>query len=95
MICNDGRMAAVTIRSQTMSNKTAPVHADNLLGICHAMGDAFGVNPLIFRLTLIVGLLLSPPLTIAAYVTAGLAVVIAHLCTRDWRRPSRRPRALS
>lgn len=69
-----------------MRNNTAPAHTDNLLGICNALGETFGVNPLIFRLALIVGLLFSAKLTVIAYFTAGIAVLIAHLFTREPRR---------
>jgi phage shock protein C len=72
-----------------MSNTTAPIHADNLLGICHALGETFGVNPLVFRLALITGLLFSAKLTLIAYFTAGVAVLVAHLFTRERPRGGR------
>ncbi|WP_294391812.1 hypothetical protein [uncultured Sphingomonas sp.] len=66
-------------------NDTAPVHRDNPLGICHAPGETFDADPLLFRLAPIVGLLLSAKLTSIAYVTAGITVLIATFCTRERR----------
>jgi phage shock protein C len=70
----------------------APVHADNLLGICNAIGETFGFNPIYLRLALISGLLFSAQLTIGFYLLAGVAVATAHLFTRDRGVAARTPR---
>jgi phage shock protein PspC (stress-responsive transcriptional regulator) len=58
---------------------------DNLLGICHSLGETFGINPLILRMALIFGVLISAQITIGIYLIAGVAVAIAHLVTRERR----------
>ncbi len=74
-----------------MSNQTAPAHKpDNLLGICHALGETFGFNPLFLRLALLVGVMVDAELALSAYAVAGVAVVTAHVATRFVGRSSRK-----
>jgi phage shock protein C len=70
---------------QTMTDQTAPAaRPDNLLGVCHAAGEAFGFNPIYLRLLLLTGVMLNAAVAIVAYAVLGLAVVAAKLLT--WRR---------
>ncbi|HMI18992.1 MAG TPA: PspC domain-containing protein [Sphingomonas sp.] len=67
-----------------MTNQTAPAAArDNLLGVCHTIGDTFGFNPLYLRLVLLVGVMLNAEIAVAAYAVAGIAVLVAKLATRS------------
>jgi phage shock protein PspC (stress-responsive transcriptional regulator) len=59
---------------------TAP--KDNLLGICHAIGEDFGFNPFWLRVTLAIGIVAWPEIVLAAYATLGLAVVASRLLAR-------------
>lgn len=70
----------------TMTSQTAPAaaHRDNLLGICHALGETFGFNPLYLRLLLLVGIMLDARLALIAYAVAGIAVLAAKLATHPW-----------
>jgi len=52
---------------------------DTLLGVCQAVGEEFGFNPLWLRIAFGVALLLSPAVVVAAYLVLGLATVIARL----------------
>jgi phage shock protein C len=52
-----------------------PLRNDTLLGVCEAIGQDFGFNPLWLRLAFIAPLFFAPLLTVGAYV--GLGVVIA------------------
>lgn len=61
------------------------IKKDNLFGICHALGEELGFNPLWLRLTLAVALLWNPVLVLAAYFYAGLVMLIAR-----WLLPRRR-----
>ncbi|HWI87522.1 MAG TPA: PspC domain-containing protein [Sphingomonas sp.] len=66
-----------------MKTETAhPAAQDNLLGICHALGETFGFNPIFLRLVLMVGVIVSPQITVIAYLVAGIAVLVATLVTR-------------
>ncbi|WP_116089667.1 PspC domain-containing protein [Sphingomonas crusticola] len=70
-----------------MTTQTAPQH-DNLLGICHALGETFGFNPIVLRLAFLVGLVLAPEGSMIAYGVAGVAVLASKLLTRS---SSKRP----
>ena len=47
---------------------------DTFLGVCQAIGDDLGFNPLWLRLAIAVGLLWNPTVVVATY--AALAVVV-------------------
>lgn len=49
---------------------------DTLLGVCHALGEDFGFNPLYLRVALGIALFLSPIAVIGAYLVAGLLVAV-------------------
>lgn len=68
-----------------MSNQTAPVQSprDNLFGICHALGETFGFNPLYLRIALLVAVMLDAETALLAYFAAGIAVLVAKLATRS------------
>jgi len=68
-----------------MSSQTAPAQSprDNLLGICHALGETFGFNPLYLRLALLVAVMVNPEAALLAYFAAGIAVLVAKLATRS------------
>jgi len=67
-----------------MSNQIANESPrDNLFGICHALGDIFGFNPLFLRVALLVGVMLNAEYALVAYFAAGIAVLVAKLATRS------------
>jgi len=68
-----------------MSSQTASAQSprDNLLGICHALGETFGFNPLYLRLALLVAVMVNPEAALLAYFAAGIAVLVAKLATRS------------
>ncbi|WP_442681317.1 hypothetical protein ACSBM8_09190 [Sphingomonas sp. ASY06-1R] len=72
-----------------MTTQTTP-QQDNLLGICHALGETFGFNPLYLRLALLPPLVIVPQITLLAYAAAGVAVLVSKLLIR-----SRTKRALT
>ena len=65
-----------------MTTQTAPQH-DNLLGICHAIGETFGFNPIFLRLAFLIGLVLAPEASMIAYGVAGIAVLASKLLIRS------------
>lgn len=75
----------------TNQNATAP-QADNLLGICHALGETFGFNPLFLRIALLIAVMINAEATLITYLVAGIAVAIAKLATR---RSGHRAKTLS
>ena len=52
---------------------------DNLFGVCAAIGDATGIDPILFRLAVVVGVLSGAfTVTIAAYCVAAVAIRVAQ-----------------
>ena len=79
-----------------MSNQTAPADSprDNLFGICHALGETFGFNPIYLRVVLLVGVMLNAEIALGAYFAAGIAVMVAKLATRSTGKRAARARTL-
>ena len=59
-----------------------------LLGVCEAIGEDFGFNPMFLRVPFAALLLLSPTMVIATYLALGVVV----FATR-WISPNPRPAA--
>jgi phage shock protein PspC (stress-responsive transcriptional regulator) len=56
-----------------------------VLGVCEALGEDFGFNPLYLRITLSVLLLWNPSVIFGAYLSAGLVVLLLRLLVPDPR----------
>ncbi len=52
---------------------------DNLLGICNALGEDFGFNPLWLRLALGCAFVIQPVGVIVGYLALGLVVLVSRL----------------
>lgn len=52
---------------------------DTLFGVCEALGEDFGFNPLFLRVALSVGLLWAPLTMIYAYLGLAVIVLISRL----------------
>lgn len=59
---------------------------DTLLGVCEAIGEDFGFNPLWLRIAFSVALLWNPVAVIGIYLGVGLIVLLARLVAPDRRR---------
>lgn len=64
-----------------MQTAVEPVtnHKDNLFGVCAALGEDFGFNPIWLRLALGVGLLFAFEAVIAGYFAVGAIVLVSRL----------------
>ena len=51
---------------------------DNLLGVCHAIGTAFGVNPLWLRVAFAGAMLANFEAAVVAYLAGALVVALAR-----------------
>jgi phage shock protein C len=60
--------------------------SDTLLGVCEALGEDFGFNPLYLRVTLGVLMIWYPVAVLGAYAAAGAIVAFSRLLY-----PNRRP----
>jgi len=63
-----------------------PAPKDNLLGICNALGEDFGFNPLWLRLALGFVFVIQPVAVVVSYLALGLVVLISRLAFPNRRR---------
>ena len=65
---------------QAQDNQVAlPLRSHTILGVCEAIGEDFGFNPVILRAVLAAGVLASPTWAIAAYFALGVIVLASRL----------------
>ena len=62
---------------------------DTLLGICQAIGDDFGFNPIYLRVALAVSLLWNPTAVFVTYLALGAAVLISRFVAPNPKRTTR------
>lgn len=62
-------------KEMTMTNQTPlPLRNDTILGVCEAIGQDFGFNPLWLRLAFVATIFFAPAAGIATYLGLGLIV---------------------
>ena len=62
-------------KEMSMTNQTPlPLRNDTILGVCEAIGQDFGFNPLWLRLAFVGTIFVAPAAGIAAYLGLGLLV---------------------
>jgi phage shock protein PspC (stress-responsive transcriptional regulator) len=65
---------------ETQQNTTAlPLRSHTILGVCEAIGEDFGFNPVLLRIPFAVGVLWSPVITFATYFGLGAVVLASRL----------------
>ena len=52
-----------------------PLRSHTILGVCEAIGEDFGFNPVFLRIPFAASVIYSPMLAIGAYLALGLAVL--------------------
>lgn len=68
---------------------SAPITRDDtLLGVCQALGEDFGFNPVYLRIALGVSLIVAPVAVVAGYLAAAVLLGSVHWVARGRRRPS-------
>ena len=65
---------------------------DTFLGICEAIGEDFGFNPLFLRLALGLLLLWNPAIVIGTYLGMGVVILLSRLIFPGRRRARAEPR---
>jgi phage shock protein C len=60
---------------------------DTLFGVCQALGEDFGFNPVLLRVALCAGLFLNPFLAVGGYAAAGVIVLFSRLVAPNPRQP--------
>jgi phage shock protein PspC (stress-responsive transcriptional regulator) len=82
-------------KEKKMTNQTPlPLRNDTIFGVCEAIGQDFGFNPLYLRLAFIAPLFFAPVASVAAYLGLGLVVAATRLLVRD-RKPAAAPQLAS
>lgn len=61
---------------------------DTIFGVCQAIGDDFGFNPMWLRIPLAVPVVFAPWYSVAAYAALGLAVLASRFLFPDRKRAS-------
>lgn len=56
-----------------------PLRSHTILGVCEAIGEDFGFNPVLLRVPFAATVLWSPVYAIAAYLGLGLVVLASRL----------------
>ena len=56
-----------------------PLRAHTILGVCEAVGEDFGFNPVLLRVPFAAGVLWSPTMILAIYFALGAAVLASRL----------------
>ena len=65
---------------ETQQNQVAlPMRAHTILGVCEAIGEDFGFNPVLLRVPFAAGVLWSPTMMLAIYFALGLVVLASRL----------------
>jgi phage shock protein PspC (stress-responsive transcriptional regulator) len=56
-----------------------PLRAHTILGVCEAIGEDFGFNPVLLRIPFAASVLISPTWAIATYFALGMIVLASRL----------------
>jgi phage shock protein PspC (stress-responsive transcriptional regulator) len=56
-----------------------PLRSHTILGVCEAIGEDFGFNPVFLRIPFAASVIYSPMLAIGVYLALGLAVMASRL----------------
>ena len=56
-----------------------PLRAHTILGVCEAIGEDFGFNPVLLRIPFAASVLVSPTWAIVAYLALGAIVLASRL----------------
>jgi phage shock protein C len=56
-----------------------PLRSHTILGVCEAIGEDFGFNPVLLRVPFAAAVLWSPTMTLATYFALGAVVLASRL----------------
>lgn len=65
---------------EAQQNQVAlPLRSHTILGVCEAIGEDFGFNPIFLRAPLAASVILDPKIAIGVYLALGLIVLISRV----------------
>jgi len=77
---------------ETQVNQVAlPLRSHTILGVCEAIGEEFGFNPVYLRVLFAASVIYSPTMSIAAYLLLGLGVLAARMLVPNLARAKHVP----
>ncbi|MFL6733946.1 MAG: hypothetical protein ACJ8EY_04550, partial [Sphingomicrobium sp.] len=80
LLCRAHKILPTELGMETQVNQVAlPLRSHTILGVCEAMGEDFGFNPVFLRIPLAAMVIVSPTLAFSAYFLLGLAVLASRL----------------
>ena len=56
-----------------------PLRSHTILGVCEALGEDFGFNPVLLRVPLAASVIISPMWAIGAYLALGAVVLLSRI----------------
>ena len=68
-----------------------PLRSHTILGVCEAVGEDFGFNPVLLRIPFAASVVYSPILAIGAYLALGVVVLASRLLFPKAEIASERP----
>jgi phage shock protein PspC (stress-responsive transcriptional regulator) len=77
---NTSKICQWSEKMEAQENRVAlPLRPHTILGVCEAIGEDFGFNPVLLRVPFAASVLWSPMIAIAAYFVLGVAVLASRL----------------
>ena len=64
---------------QQVDQTPLPLRSHTIFGVCEAIGEDFGFNPIWLRVPLAASVLFSPEMAVAVYLAAGVIVMLSRL----------------
>lgn len=65
---------------ETQNSQVAlPLRPHTILGVCEAVGEDFGFNPVLLRVPFAAAVLWSPSMTLAIYFALGAVVLVSRM----------------
>lgn len=65
--------------SAQVNDVALPLRSHTILGVCEAIGEDFGFNPVLLRVPFAASVLWSPLMSIGAYFALGLVVLLSRV----------------
>lgn len=56
-----------------------PLRSHTILGVCEAVGEDFGFNPVLLRIPFAASVVYSPTMAVGAYLALGALVLVSRL----------------
>jgi phage shock protein C len=80
LLCREQNILPWSEVMEAQENQVAlPLRSHNILGVCEAIGEDFGFNPVLLRVPFAASVLLSPTWAIVGYLALGLIVLASRL----------------